>query len=67
MVMAALAFGCGGQARMPKGPPPEYEEHDAGTPTFEGDGPSKDSAAGPPVREVGVPTATGAIDAGEAH
>jgi len=25
---------------MPKGPPPEYEEHDAGTPVFEGDSPN---------------------------
>lgn len=32
------AAACGGAARMPKGPPPEYEEYDAGRPIFEGEG-----------------------------
>ncbi len=40
LVLASFAsfvcFACGGLPPMPKGPPPEYEEHDAGTPVFEG-------------------------------
>jgi len=38
--LAAVAVACGGAPPMPKGPPPEYEEHDAGTPIFEGQTPS---------------------------
>jgi len=43
------SYACGNTPPMPKGPPPEYEEHDAGTPIFEGDAP-KAAAPAPEKR-----------------
>lgn len=56
------AAACGGAARMPKGPPPEYEEYDAGRPIFEGEG----AEAAPPEESTPVPTTEAPVEASDA-
>ena len=64
VVIVTAVAACGGAARMPKGPPPEYEEYDAGTPVFEGDGVSPaDVPVAPPAEE---PAEDESLDAGAA-
>ncbi|WP_394820952.1 hypothetical protein [Pendulispora albinea] len=56
--VATSTAACGSPARMPKGPPPEYEEHDAGTPIFEGQAPASPASPAPPGAPSAKPGAT---------